>query len=330
MMDFEYSGHIKRPSRVFSRINVVIAGGIVFLALVVAMVIMVAPPENFPTNQVLFVEEGLSVERIGALLEEQHYIRSAQLFVFLSVLTNAERSTQSGSYAFNESQSVFGVIRSLQAGENRGQVRVTLPEGITVERMGELLQSTIPYFDIEIFLEYAGEHEGYLFPDTYFIDTETRPQQVITLLQNTFQEKTQGLREQARQQGQQWSDIVVMASLLEGEAITTEDREIIAGILWKRISIGMPLQVDAPFFYLLGKGSLELSEEDLNVDSPYNTYRYRGLPPTPINNPGLDALSAALNPQESSYFFYLSDEEGTIHYARTHDQHVNNKNRYLR
>lgn len=329
-MDFEYSGHVGQSSRVFSRINVVIAGGVVFLALVVAMVIMVAPPESFPTNQALLIEEGLSVERIGALLEEQHYVRSAQLFVFLSVLTNAERSTQSGSYVFNEPQSVFGVIQSLQAGENRGQVRITLPEGITVNRMGKLLQSAIPHFDVATFQEYAKEHEGYLFPDTYFIDIETRPQQVIMLLRNTFQEKTQELREQARQEGQQWDDIVIMASLLEGEAITTKDREIIAGILWKRISIGMPLQVDAPFFYLLGKGSLELSEEDLNINSPYNTYRYRGLPPTPINNPGLDALSAALSPQETPYFFYLSDGEGTIHYARTHDQHVDNKNRYLR
>jgi UPF0755 protein len=121
-----------------------------------------------------------------------------------------------------------------------------------------------------------------------------------------------------------------MASLIEEETATPEDRRIVSGILWKRLSSGMRLQVDATFAYTIGKGSLELTTEDLKSDSPYNTYRIYGLPPTPIVNPGLDAITAALHPTSSPYVYYLSDKNGVMHYSKTFEEHKLAKAKYLR
>jgi UPF0755 protein len=121
-----------------------------------------------------------------------------------------------------------------------------------------------------------------------------------------------------------------MASILEEEANNTEDRRIISGILWKRIEKGMALQVDAPFYYLFGKGSSQLTLSDLATTSPYNTYVNKGLPSAPISNPGLDAIKAAINPKSTPYYFYLADRKGITHYATDHDGHVANRNNYLR
>jgi len=120
-----------------------------------------------------------------------------------------------------------------------------------------------------------------------------------------------------------------MASIIEAEARTTESRRIISGILWKRISLGMPLQVDSTFVYINGKNTYELTSDDLKIDSPYNTYVYKGLPPTPIGNPGLDAILAALYPKTSKYLYFLSSKSGDMYYATTFEQHKRNKELYL-
>ena len=124
-------------------------------------------------------------------------------------------------------------------------------------------------------------------------------------------------------------DIVTMASIVEKEATSTVDRQIIAGILWKRLADSYPLQVDAPFYYLLGKDSAHLTVVDLALDSSYNLYTHKGLTPTPIDNPGLDALSASINPTTTKYWYYLSDKKGNMHYAITYDEHLLNKEKYV-
>ena len=120
-----------------------------------------------------------------------------------------------------------------------------------------------------------------------------------------------------------------MASIVEREATSSIDRRMIAGILWKRIATNMPLQVDPPFYYILGKDSASLTLSDLAVDSPYNLYKHTGLPPTPIDNPGLDSIVDTINPTASNYLFYLSDKNGRMHYAATLDGHTANANKYI-
>jgi UPF0755 protein len=130
--------------------------------------------------------------------------------------------------------------------------------------------------------------------------------------------------------GKPEGDIIKMASIVEEEGRTMETREIIAGILWKRISIKMPLQVDSSFKYINGKTTATLTTEDLKIDSPYNSYTNRGLPPTPISNPGLAAIRATINPIKTPYLYFLSDKNGNMHYAITFEEHVENKLKYLK
>jgi UPF0755 protein len=120
-----------------------------------------------------------------------------------------------------------------------------------------------------------------------------------------------------------------MASILEGEARLLETRRIVAGILWKRISLGMPLQVDTTFKYELGKTTFDLTTEDLKADSAYNSYTRLGLPPTPVSNPGIESILAAVTPIKTNYLYFLTDKKGEMHYATTHEGHVANKFKYL-
>ncbi len=120
-----------------------------------------------------------------------------------------------------------------------------------------------------------------------------------------------------------------MASILEDEANTLEDKRIIAGILWKRLKLKMPLQVDSTLRYTTGKSSGELTKADLSANNPYNTYVNKGLPPTPISNPGLDSIRAAITPTNTSYLYFLSDKNGNMHYAETFEEHKQNRINYL-
>jgi UPF0755 protein len=170
-----------------------------------------------------------------------------------------------------------------------------------------------------------------LFPDTYYLLPNIEAKEVFTLMRDNFDKKIKELDLEIKKFNKPLVDIIKMASIVEEEGRTDFTRQMIAGILWRRLSIKMPLQVDAAFVYVNGKKDSKLiTLDDLKIDSPYNTYVYRGLPPTPISNPGLNSIRATITPVTSKYFFYLSDDDGEMHYAITHDEHVANKEKYLR
>jgi len=198
-------------------------------------------------------------------------------------------------------------------------VKVTIPEGYTVKDIARKLRP-FKNFDQENFLAVASKYEGRLFPDTYFLGGMENENDVLRMMLNNFYKKV----------GKTDEKILIMASILEKEAKKKEDMEIISGILWKRLSNDIPLQVDSTLSYYNGKTSEQMTKEDLSFDSPYNTYIYKGLPPTPICNPGLRAINAAKNPKDSPYWYYLSDNDGNIHYAKTLEEHNANKKRYLK
>ena len=204
-----------------------------------------------------------------------------------------------------------------------------IPEGSTISDIAKILKDRLPLFDTERFLAQAADLEGYLFPDTYFFLPTATPEQVIADMRGTFDKKTEIIRGDVKDLGRALPDVVTMASILEKEAYTFEDKRLIAGILWKRMREGMPLQVDATFLYINGKNTFELTLDDLAIDSPYNTYRHKGLPPGPIANPGLDSLVAAATPEESPYFFYLSDKKGNLYYSEDFEQHKEYKFEHL-
>ena len=199
-----------------------------------------------------------------------------------------------------------------------------------MSQIATLAKSAFSNFDIEKFIKLARPDEGYLFPDTYRLLPMVSPEELITAMRENFDKKILVADKEVRAFGRPLADVIKMASYLEEEVRLTQTRRLVAGILWKRLDIGMPLQIDSTFQYVGNGNTYQLTLDDLTIDSPYNTYKYKGLTPTPISNPGLDSILAAVTPIESRYFYFLTDKDGRMHYAVTHDEHVANKERYLR
>lgn len=291
----------------------------------------ILPPKTFPVPYQITVDSGQSLFSISKELYEDGAISSKRIFEMLMLTFGNDKSISRGEYYFEEPTSVVGVALRI-SGRDFGinLTRVTFPEGFSNKQIGERLKKELHDFDVNLFFDLVKEDEGYLFPDTYTFFPWTTPDQAVTSLKGNFNKKIEPLQKEILSSNRSLSDIIIMASIIEKEANGNNDRALIAGILWNRIDAGIPLQVDAPFLYLLGKESKELTKTDLANKSPYNTYVHKGLPPTPINNPGLAAITAALKPEKSSYFYYLHDSEGNIHYAKTFTQHKQNIKLYLK
>jgi UPF0755 protein len=183
-------------------------------------------------------------------------------------------------------------------------------------------------FDAEKFLSKAQPQEGYLFPDTYFFLPNATEDTVIATMRQNFDKQVDTIREEIDAFGQPFEDIVILASIIEKEAHNFDDRRKISSVLWNRLERGMALQVDVTFLYTIGKGTFQLTKDDLASDSPYNTYINKGLPPTAIGSPSLDALLAAVQPAKTEYLFFMADLTGVTHFCKTHACHEANKARY--
>jgi len=300
------------------------------LFLAVLIWIMFSAPANFPKERRITIEDGMSLAQVSEYLEESNIIRSTFLFELITILRAGDGGVLAGEYFFNKSFSAIGVSYRLTHGMfGLEPIRVTIPEGSTISDIANIFSEKFPEFDSLAFLSMAGGMNGYLFPDTYLFLPNVEPRQVIKEMRNTFDRRIKEIEKEINVSGRPLEDIVTMASIIEKEATTVEDKNLVSGVLWNRIDIDMPLQVDAVFEYINGKNTYELTLDDLDIDSPYNTYRYKGLPPTPIANPGLDSLRAAAVPESSEYLFYLSDRSGKIYYARDFEEHKKNKRLYL-
>ena len=205
--------------------------------------------------------------------------------------------------------------------------RLTIPEGSTLIQIGEAIERSGFNFNQKDFKELTTGKEGYLFPDTYNFLPGSSLETIVTNLEKSFENKIGPLRSDIENSGRTLEDIIVMASLIEKEATGSfEEKKIVSGVLWKRIDEDMLLQVDAPFQYVHGK----VRAADLRIDGPYNTYTRKGLTPTPIGNPGMDSIRAAISPTKSPYYYYLHGKDGVVRYGQNYNQHLNNINRYLR
>ena len=260
---------------------------------------------------------------------------------------------QAGSYEVNAGEAVSDVVARLLTGDTRqDELTLTFPEGFTLEQIAErtaargigtkeefiaaaralnwleefpFLKGALP----PIALATGGDLEGYLFPDTYRVFIDDEPADVIRRMLATFEKK--GLPSIASAAGGRNVDqLVIMASIVEREVQTDDDMALVSGVLWSRFDDGAGLDADATVRYALDKPTEALTVQDLKSASPYNTRRFRGLPPGPISNPGLRALQAAANPEDSDYYFYLNAPSGETIFSRTNDEHNVNKAKYLR
>lgn len=288
------------------------------------------PPNNFPVSVVVTIEPN-SLRGVAAALQEGDVIRSSWLFLVHSHLSTGG-PIQSGSYIFHEPLSVTEVLMQLRNGANGTRLyRLTHVEGKTVAQLAKQVSSMVPSFDAQYFMKISDGYEGKLFPDTYFISQHTSPRELHDLLHQTYIKRVRkGRAQQIANHILSEYEIVTLASILEREANTPESKRMVASVLLNRLDIDMPLQADASVEYVLDKPLSELTPEDLLIDSPYNTYTNIGLPPTPINNPGLNAIDAVLQPADTDFFFYITAPDGTFYFARDFDEHRQNIQRYLR
>lgn len=285
-------------------------------------------PPQFTGEKIIKIEAGDSAKKVADIFYQSGIIRQSSDFLFFLKLTGSARTLKQGIYVFRESISVPQITRTIT--QNSSEREITLIEGWTNFEMAAYLEREW-LFSQTAFLEAAKGQEGYLFPDTYRVFKNTAPDELVKRLRKTFDKKLKPLESEILRQEKTLKEVVITASLIEKESGANEnDRKIISGILWKRLEAGAALRVDATLSYLTGKSSAELTEDDLAIDSPYNTYKYQGLPVGPIGNPGLAALEAAVHPKNSPYWFYLHDKEGNPHYAETFEEHIANKNKYLR
>ncbi len=240
-------------------------------------------------------------------------------------------SIKAGKYIFNTPENIFQVVDRLIKGEGRlPLIRLTIPEGFTVRDIAKKVSQALPHISEINFSTTFKDQEGYLFPDTYFFFPDATSELIIKTMQENFKFKTASRMTEISASGYSLKEIITLASLVEKEARTDVDKKVIAGILLKRLKIGMPLQVDAVFGYIFGRDIYSPSYKDLKVISPYNTYLNAGLPPGPIANPGLESIRAVLQPTTTPYLYYLTGKkDGAMHYAKTYSEHLSNKNKYL-
>lgn len=308
-------------------------GLIILLTVIIWWYQNLQPPVQFPVEVPFVVREGMSIEQIFTAAEDEGYIRSKSLlYVLLYLSGDANRANiQAGSYRFETPLPADELLEQLLAGDtDLNLVRITIPEGTRASEIATIAATQLTDFDTAAFTEAGEAKEGYLFPETYLVPPEFTAEELLELLVSTYNEQLSSLQKAISEHPLSEYEVLVLASIIEREANNVESMRTVSGILQNRLEIGMPLQADASVEYVLDKPLSELTPNDLRIDSPYNTYTNTGLPPTPIGNPGLQAILAVLEPAESKYFYYITGNDGRFYYSETYAEHQRNIERYLR
>lgn len=295
------------------------------------------PVSRQQSYQIFVIRPGQPVAQIAQNLKEAGLVRNALAFRLLVAQMGIGKSIQAGDFRLSAHLSARDIATELTHGAI--DVWITFPEGTRVEEMAEIIEAKLKIpendkyqFDKKEFIKNA--QEGYMFPDTYLIPKDTTALSVAQRMRETFSQKVD--QDLLTSEELSADEILTLASLVEREAKTNQERPIIAGILVNRLNAGIALQVDATVQYAKGYDAAsdswwpQVTPEDYSkIKSPYNTYLHLGLPPGPIANPGIESIRAAVNPAETTYLYYLHDSEGKIHYAKTAEEHNQNIRKYL-
>lgn len=291
-----------------------------------------APEPNSNTKENFVIKKGEGVRDIGYALKNQGLIKDSVAFFIYVKLHSLDSKIEAGNFTLSPNQDLESVIATILHGTS--DFRITFPEGLRAEEIAQILEKNMPTYNTS-WNKILDANEGYLFPDTYLFSKDSTINQIITIMKNNFKNKYAIASANATVKLSQ-KDAVILASIVQREAITPNDMRQVASVLENRLNIGMPLGSDVTLEYALGYQPSEktwwkkvLTALDLQVNSPYNTRLNAGLPPTPISNPGLVALEAVLNPAKTNYLYYLSDNNGKLHFATTLEQHNANIAKYL-
>lgn len=332
---------------------------IIFFIIIIVSVILTAyfyiysqfrtPVSGSDETETFIVKPGEGVKQIAKYLEEQDLVRSSlyfELYVWKEGLT---KKLQAGEYLLRPNMTIEEIVNVLVQGKVvSNEIQVTIPEGLTTKEQelkliefgllkegGLALFSHFPqYREKYEFLKNLGEFttlEGFLFPDTYKFYKDATPRDILEKMLDNFDQKlTVQMRSDIKNREKTIYEVIILASLLEKEVKTYEDRQIVAGIFWGRLKENYPLESCATIAYILGADKWRYSYEDTRIESSYNTYINVGLPPGPICNPGLSAIKAAIYPKDSDYNYFLTrPDTGETIFSKTLEEHNINKVKYL-
>lgn len=303
------------------------------------------PVSSDKTTVAVIIPKGLSALEVGAKLQKAGLIKSPLVFKIYVQLIGKQTKLFAGEFNLSPDLSVPQIIERLTHGPE--EVWVTVPEGLRREEIMEKFVAGLNFKEAEKetfrkeFLVASSGKEGYLFPDTYLFPKTASASAVVKVMLNTFDKRIdEKIKKDIAGSDYDLDQVMTMASLIERESRGNAERPVVAGILYRRIRLGMPLQVDASVQYVLANLRCKATTLDCQwwptillgdrqFNSPYNTYKVKGLPPAPICNPGLSSIKAAVYPEESDYLYYLHDSKGIIHYAETLDGHNINIGKYI-
>lgn len=280
------------------------------------------------TSAVFVVNKGDGVREIANHLKEKDLIKSRIVFFLIVKQLRLDKKIQAGDFRLSPKMTATEIARNLTHGTL--DIWITIPEGKRAEEIAEILKKELLSFEPS-WQSILKSNEGYLFPDTYLIPKDADINTIISIMKNNFNAKIKSII--LSQNDTRLREIIIIASLIEREALIDSEKPIIASVIANRLKDGMSLDIDATLQYIKGKDTTGKwwsvpTIEDKKINSEYNTYRNTGLPPFPISNPGLSAIKAALNPEQSVYYYYIHDSKGNVHFAKTLEEHNQNIKKY--
>ncbi len=297
-------------------------------------------PDTGGDNVEIIIEPGMTLHQVAALLEENRLVTNRSEFRWAAWIMQAERKIQPGCFLIPRGVNNSEILRYLQRPGIMTR-DVTIPEGLTIKQIAGLLQREIDVDSVEFIslcedstltLELgidAGRLEGYLFPDTYNLYLESAPRTIIKrMVAKFFDVFNDSLKARLDRTGMTVHKAVILASIIQGEVMIDEEAPLVSVVYHNRLRHGMLLAADPTIQYIIPDGPRRLLNKDLEIDSPYNTYKYRGLPPGPVNNPGRVAIEAAVNPAEENYLYFVAKGDGSHAFNHSHTGHVRDKQRF--
>jgi len=298
--------------------------GIVFLCLLfLGILLLFIFSHRSPKTCLVTIEQGMAAGRVADLLKTEGLISSKNYFLFLLRLKGTKARIKAGVYEIDSKDSTWRIINKLVFGRSK-KIKLTIPEGFTAHQIGQLIEEK-GLGRRKRFLKIVGQRgvEGYLFPETYFVEYDISEEEIIDTMVDQFNKLfTKEMEEQGKKFNFTKRDTVILASIIEKEAARDEERPLISGIFHNRLRKRWYLESCATVQYALGEHKDKLTYEDLKVDSPYNTYNHFGLPPGPISNPGLASIKAALYPAETDLMFFVAEGEGTHGFSKYYGKHL--------
>jgi len=308
-----------------------LAGLVILYVLLRLYGLFYLPSEPSGIPRYIHVPKGAAAEEIADKLVMHGVLRNRLHFLIAVKMMRAEKELKFGDYELRAGMAPVAAVRQLTAGHTLTR-RLTIPEGLTIEQIGERLEQRGLASKDDFIVEAASEElrtimgvrndtlEGFLFPDTYHITGDETPASLVRMMVNRFEEVYR--QEAAESSGEHdVFDVVTIASMIEKEALRDTEKPLIGGVMYNRLRKNMRLDCDVTIQYALNKFGRRLTRADLQSDSPYNTYLYRGLPPGPICNPGRASLRGALRPAQTEYLYFVSKNNGTHYFSETLAEH---------